>query len=128
MSTDFSISSTVQTYPKRLPYREIKEKVLGKRYELSLVFIGKTRAQSLNEAYRQKTYSPNVLSFPLDEKSGEIFICPQVAKREAAKFNLSVKGYIAFLFIHGCLHLKGYEHGATMERHERSLLKAFSIS
>lgn len=128
MSTNFFLSSTVQSYPTHLPYQEIKEKILGVRYELSLVFIGKTRAQSLNEAYRQKTYSPNVLSFPLEKSSGEIFICPQVAQREASKFDLSRDGYIAYLFIHGCLHLKGLDHGATMESRERALLKTFNIS
>ncbi len=106
----------------------MKRKVLGARYELSLVFVGKTRATALNKAYRGKTYSPNVLSFPLTENTGEIVICPHVAVKEAAKFNLSVDGYIAFLFIHGLLHLKGYDHGDTMERMERKHLKTFNIS
>lgn len=128
MNDTFSLSSTVRTYPAHLPYQAIKEKVLGKRYVLSLVFIGQTRAQTLNESYRQKTYIPNVLSFPLDATSGEIFICPHVAQREAAKFSLTPEGYVGFLFIHGCLHLKGLDHGDTMETRERTLLKAFNIS
>jgi probable rRNA maturation factor len=126
MST-FSISSTIKKYPQRLPLKEIKNKILGKRYELSLVFVGKTRAQALNEAYRQKNYTPNVLSFPLSDEAGEIFICPEVAKREAVKFELSERGYIAYLFIHGCLHLKGYDHGDTMDKLEQKYLKAFNI-
>lgn len=106
----------------------MKEAILGKSYELSLVFIGPDRARRLNEESRQKTYVPNVLSFPLSNSAGEIFICPHVAKREAKNFNLSERGYIAYLFIHGCVHLKGYDHGATMERLERKYLKAFNIS
>lgn len=102
-------------------------KILGKRYELSLVFIGKTRAATLNKEYRNKTYSPNVLSFPLDEKTGEIFICPQVAASEASKYNLSIKNYVAFLFIHGCLHLKGYDHSDTMDALENKWLKHFDL-
>ena len=120
-------TSTVTTYPKKHPYEEIKSKILGKRYELSLVFIGKTRAASLNKQYRNKSYSPNVLSFPLDEGTGEIFICPQVAQAEAAKYNLTPTNYVAFLFIHGCLHLKGYDHGATMEKLEQKWLKHFQL-
>jgi len=121
-----SITSTIKKYPKH-PYEQIADKILGKRYELSLVFIGKTRAATLNKQYRNKTYSPNVLSFPLDERTGEIFICPLVAKAEASKYNLSTKNYVAFLFIHGCLHLKGHDHGDTMDTLERKYLKQFEL-
>tara|TARA_B100002051_G_C16744591_1_gene646651 strand:- start:5379 stop:5810 length:432 start_codon:yes stop_codon:yes gene_type:complete len=122
-----SISSTIKTYPKRLPFDDIKRKILGAKYELSLVFVGSKRATALNKEYRNKTYSPNVLSFPLDEQTGEIFICPEVSQRECKKFNLSPNGYIAFLFIHGCLHLKGHDHGDTMDKLEQKYLKTFKI-
>lgn len=124
----FTTSSTVRAYPANLPFSAIKQAILGAKYELSLTFVGEKRAASLNKAYRQKTYSPNVLSFPLTETAGEIFITPAVAKREAAKFDLTPNGYIAYLFIHGCLHLKGYDHGDTMDKLERKYLKAFNIS
>lgn len=121
-----SITSTVKSYPRH-KYADMAEKILGKRYDLSLVFVGRTRAATLNKAYRNKAYSPNVLSFPLDERTGEIFICPQVAASEAAKFDLSVKGYVGFLFIHGCLHLKGLDHGATMDKQEQKWVKHFAL-
>jgi rRNA maturation RNase YbeY len=66
-----------------------------------------------------KSYTPNVLSYPLTDETGEIFICPTVAQKEAHKFNLSYEGYVAYLLIHGLLHLKGYDHGDTMEKLER---------
>ena len=122
-----TISSTVAKYPHH-PYETIKNTILGKSYTLSLTFVGEARAQKLNIAYRQKDYIPNVLSFPLDAKTGEIFICPQVAKKQAKDFNLSVDGYIAFLFIHGCVHLKGHDHGDTMDKLEQKYLRQFSIS
>ena len=122
-----SISSTVKKYPKHLPFNDIKRKILGAQYELSLVYIGSKRATTLNTTYRRKTYSPNVLSFPPDKETGEIFICPEVSVRESKKFNLSPNGYIAFLFIHGCLHLKGYDHGDTMDTLEQKYLKMFKI-
>ena len=123
-----SISATVKTYPKKHPYEAIKDKVLGKRYDLPLVFVGPTRAQTLNRTYRNKTYSPNVLSFPLDESTGEIFICPTVAKSEFRKFDFTKpEQYVAFLFIHGCLHLNGHDHGDTMEKLEQKWLKHFKI-
>ena len=123
----FSLSSTVQKYPEHM-YEAMKNAILGRRYELSLVFIGTDRATTLNQQYRNKSYSPNVLSFPLSESTGEIFICPHVATREAAKFDLTAEGYVAFLFIHGCLHLKGLDHGATMENQEQKYLRKFNVS
>lgn len=125
--TNFSITNTTRSvYPKH-PYEEIKNDVLGQTYELTLNFVGGTRAQKLNAAYRNKTYTPNVLSFPLDPKVGEIYITPTIAKKEAHKFDLTPKGYIAYLFIHGCLHLKGLPHGAHMEKQEQKYLKKYNL-
>ena len=105
----------------------MKNAVLGKQYDLSLSFVGATRAQRFNQAYRKKDYVPNVLSFPLAESTGEIIICPQVAKREAKNFDLSVNGYIAYLFIHGLVHLKGHDHGDTMDKLEQKYMRQFAI-
>lgn len=123
----FTISNTIKKYPKKLPYETIKKKIMGAKYGLSLVFIGKQKATSLNKSSRNKNYTPNVLSFPLSENYGEIYICPEVAKKEAKNFNLTANGHIAFLFIHGLLHLKGYNHGKEMDKMEKKYLKAFSI-
>lgn len=123
---NFYLNSTVKSHPRH-PYNDIKDAILGKKYELSLTFIGTTRAQKLNVQYRKKNYTPNVLSFPLDSTHGEIYICPQIANKEAHEFNLSQRGYVGFLFIHGLLHLKGYKHGAKMETLEKRYLKRFAI-
>jgi probable rRNA maturation factor len=125
--SDFAINSTVKKYPKKYPYESIKRRIVGAKYTLSLTFIGKTRAISLNKQYRNKTYIPNVLSFPLDEANGEIFICPAVSQTEAKTFNLSQNGYVAFLFIHGLLHLKGHDHGDNMDKLEQKYIKMFKI-
>lgn len=106
----------------------IADAILGKRYAVSLVFIGEARAQKLNVAHRNKTYIPNILSFPYDDRTGEIFICPRVAAREAKQHGYkSVTKYITFLFIHGCLHLKGYDHSDTMDALERKWSKRFDV-
>lgn len=123
---NFSINSTVSEYPV-FPYLEIKEAIVGKKYVTSLNFVGAKRAQALNIAYRQKNYVPNVLSFPLDEKTGEVFICLAVAKKEAKNFNLSPNGYVAYLFIHGLLHLKGHDHSDKMDALEQKYVKKFAI-
>lgn len=128
MSDAFYISRTTRTKEPSLPYERIKNDILGSRYVVSLVFVGKDKARALNYAHRRKTYVPNVLSFPIDSSTGEIFITPSVAAREASKYHLSVKGYIGFLFIHALLHLKGLDHGATMEKAEARYKKIYRLT
>lgn len=120
------IHSTVRDYP-RLPYEKITNAILGTDYNLSLVFIGEDRARTLNQVHRKKTYVPNVLSFPLEKKVGEIFITPAQANKEAARRNMTIRGYVGFLLIHGLLHLKGYSHGATMDKAEKKYVKQFAL-
>lgn len=124
---DLTIESTIVAKQPNWPYRDIKTAILGKRYQLALTFIGTDRAKQLNQTYRQKDYTPNVLSFPLAETVGEIYICPKIAAREAANFDLTPRQHIAFLFIHGCLHLKGLDHGATMDKLEQKYMRKFKI-
>jgi probable rRNA maturation factor len=123
---NFWITSTAREYPT-LPYEKIKDAILGKKYVLSLAFIGGTRATALNKTYRGKDYTPNVLSFPLDEMVGEIFITPTIAKKEASKFEMTHSGYIGFLFVHACLHLKGLDHGDTMDKAEKKYCTKYSL-
>jgi rRNA maturation RNase YbeY len=108
-----------------LLFKKIKEKILGKKYELSLVFIGDKRAINLNKKYRNKTYNPNVLSFPVDEQSGEIFINLRQLEKETKKFEMNHGELTKFMFIHGCLHLKKHDHGPEMEKLEEKFLKLF---
>lgn len=105
-----------------IPFTKIKNSVLGRSYSLSLVFIGKTLSRRLNRIYRKKDRSTNILSFPLSNKSGEIFIDLETAEKEATDFEMTFPKFVTFLFIHGLLHLKGMEHGAKMERAEKKLL------
>lgn len=117
---------TKDTLP-RVSFAEIKNEILGEKYNLSLVFCGSRKSKELNRTYRDKDHPTNVLSFPLDKNNGEIFITPAVAKKEAVKFNKNYKNFVGFLFIHGCLHLKGMEHGSTMEKAETKFQKKFRI-
>lgn len=124
--SDVAICATARSYPK-LPYSEMKDDILGREYRLSLVFVGQERARSLNKQYRNKTYTPNVLSFPLSEQDGEIFITPSIAKKECVKYDLSPTGYIGFLYIHALLHLKGLDHGATMDKAETKYTQKYGL-
>lgn len=103
---------------------EIKNTILGKRYELSVVLVDNKESKKLNQKNRNKNKPANVLSFPLEEKAGEIFLDLET-KKEAGEFEMGYKKYLTFLFIHGCLHLKGYDHGVEMEKLENKFLKKF---
>lgn len=109
------------------PFEKIKDTVLGKSYDLSLTFVGQTASRRLNLTHRKKNKPTNVLSFPLSKTSGEIIITPSVADKQAEKFGLSKRQFIGKLFIHGLLHLKGFEHGSRMDEEESRLLKRFKI-
>lgn len=111
----------------RMPFISIKEDILGPTYELSLAFVDPKKAQELNITYRKKEYIPNILSFPLDVNSGEIIICPKVAKAQAPLYKKTFENYILFLFIHGCFHLKGYTHGSLMEREEKKIREKYLV-
>lgn len=107
-----------------IPYARIAASVLP-TYDISLVLAGEKRAQTLNRVLRKKTYVPNVLSYATGKHSGEIILCPAVAKRDASKYDMTYRAHLAFLFIHGLLHLKGYAHGTTMDKREREILARF---
>lgn len=108
-----------------LPFVAIKDRILGKNYELSIFCAGKTLARKINKERRGKDYVPNILSFSISKSSGEIIFELNEVKREAPEFDMSYKEFTKFLFIHGLLHLKGFDHGKKMESLEKKYLKLF---
>jgi len=79
---------------------------------ISLAFVNKGEIQNLNKKYRRKNKPTDVLSFLIDEKKclGEIIICPEIVKENAKKYGISVRKELMKVFIHGILHLCGYNH------------------
>lgn len=106
---------------------DIKKEILKEKYSLSVNFVSPAYAQELNIKYRDKDYIPNILSFPLDKNSGEIYICLSVARSEAKKFSLSYKNFLILLLVHGCLHLRGLDHGDEMDKLEEKISKKFML-
>jgi probable rRNA maturation factor len=131
---NFEISTTLKKNPKfkKKFWEEAKNEILGKNYELSLVFIGDKKSKSLNINFRKKDYSANVLSFSIDKDFGEIFINFPNAKKECIKFERKTENFIDFLFIHGLSHLKGYDHlnekdSEEMEGFEKKIRKKLGV-
>jgi probable rRNA maturation factor len=110
-----------------LPFVKMKNTILGKDYELSLVCVGNKASQRLNKVYRGKDTPTNILAFSLDETEGEIFIDLKRSRVDAPSFERPYRNFIGFLFIHALLHLKGFDHGSKMERKEATLMKRFDL-
>lgn len=113
-----------------LPFLEIKDKILQKDFVLNIVFLKEKEIQELNIKYRNKNYTPNVLTFPYDEISGEIFICKKIARSQYKSFNLNYNSFLKLLIIHGCLHLDGFDHDnedslQKMSNKEQAILSLF---
>jgi probable rRNA maturation factor len=120
------INTTKEKLPKH-PFKKMATRVLGDNYDLNLTIIDTEKIKQLNQGYRGKNSPTDILSFPLSESSGEIFLCLSEAKKETPKFKRNFDNFIAFLFIHGLMHLKGFDHSSTMESKEQTIRQEFGI-
>lgn len=125
--TNVTVSQTIRKPWNTSGFEDIVRGVLGSRYILSVVLIGDKKAKKLNRVYKNKNTPANVLTFPLTDIEGEMYINIAKAKREAKKFGFTEAQNVRFLLIHGCLHLKGYTHGSTMEEAEDELVKKYIL-
>jgi len=121
-----TITNKTKGHLPRCPFVSIKNKILGEKYEFGLTLLTSREQKKINYKYRGKNETTNILSFPLSKSSGEITLDPLKIKKEAPLFQMSYPQFFKFLLIHGCLHLKGFEHSSTMERQEKKYLKLFS--
>ena len=120
------LRKTSGTIPQ-VDFLSIKNHILGKSYELSLVFPGTTESIQLHKQFKSKNDPVNILSFPLSDAEGEIIITLATARRECVTWNLSYHEYLTYLFIHGCTHLRGLDHGDEMDQLEKKYCKHFKI-
>lgn len=108
-------------------FKKIQKAVLGSKYDLSLVFISSKKIQALNKIYRNLNKPTDILSFPLSKNNGEMFICLSETKKMAKEFDRTYENFLDYLFIHGCVHLKGYDHGPKMEKIEKKFRNKFKV-
>jgi len=111
---------------------------LKQRALLSLVFLSNNGIAKINKRWRNKSAETVVLSFPLDLNEpgngmpwelGEIFISIEKASEQAVQHNHGLKRELAFLFVHGMLHILGFDHEdpedeKIMFARQRSILQA----
>lgn len=112
--------------------------------EVSLLICGDKKMRDLNREYREKDYVTDVLSFPAHENLrkktypeatlflGDLAICHPQTIRQAKAFSIGYWDEFVHLFIHGVIHLLGYDHELSskeeklMEEWEEKALKKFS--
>lgn len=126
MQDTISIVNKTKGKLPRLPFARLKKEILGDAYELSIALVTPRESHRLNLTYREKDNATNVLSFPLSKNSGELILDTATSAKDAKNFDMTPNKFLLFLVIHGMLHLKGMEHGSTMEKAEKKFLKIFS--
>lgn len=89
-------------------------------YEISLLMTDDETIQEYNKEYRNKDNATDVLSFPMEDNImlGDIAISFDTAKRQAEESEININREVSFLFIHGLLHLLGYDHETSQQDEE----------
>lgn len=125
-------------------------------FSINLYFINPIKIKKLNNKFRNINKPTDVLSFPflplkkdevidldkypedIDRTNnhlclGEIFICDKIAKKQAREYGHTILRERCFLFVHGILHLLGYDHiedddRFAMEDAQRQILNKCEIT
>ena len=114
-----------------------KQTIVSKRkhpqFSIDLLFCGDNKMKTINSSFREKAKTTDVLSFPLYESLrnesqeflipgelslGDIIISRDVAARQAKEFSLNIEEEVIHLFVHGFLHLLGFDHEVSKEEEE----------
>ena len=112
--------------------------------ELGILFVGDQRMRGLNRRYRGKNHTTDVLAFamreacpphllhPMRDMLGDVVISVPTAWRQAMEAGRSLDDELAWLLVHGILHLCGYDHERSkkeahrMHRRERMVLQSIA--
>ena len=108
--------------------------------KIELIIVDNKTMQTLNFEHKGKDSSTDVLSFPVDapftEQSnfdmplGSIVISQKYVKEKAEVLSHTIQDELSLLFIHGMLHLLGFDHEkdeGEMRIREEELIKIFDL-
>lgn len=104
----------------------------------AVAMVDDERMKQLNELFRDKSVTTDVLSFPNEPDEfdpdktnlGDIVISAEQASRQAAENGLSFEAELKQLILHGLLHLCGYDHetdNGEMDARELELRKQLGL-
>ena len=108
---DIFFNSLANSFPRK--YKFIKKKI-----SLTILLSNNKNIKRLNKKFRKKNKSTDVLSFPFEKKFniknclylGDIIISYEFMNKPKTLSNLEFKNKVTKIFIHGFLHLLGYNH------------------
>jgi probable rRNA maturation factor len=108
--------------------------------EIELIVTDNKTMQALNSEYRAKNKATDVLSFPINSAFGEeiipgmplgsIVISADLVKERSAEFGHKIEDEFSLLFIHGLLHLLGFDHevdNGEMRNKEKNIIETFAL-
>ncbi|TNF03182.1 MAG: rRNA maturation RNase YbeY [Gammaproteobacteria bacterium] len=104
-------------------------------FYLNVGLVGDQRMRTMNRDFRAKDKTTDVLTLALyddirageellfeEVELGDIFISGPVMKKQAKEFNVTIEQEFFHLFVHGFLHLLGFDHEISPE--EEKLMEA----
>ena len=105
----------------------------------NLAFLTKVEIQDMNKRFAGKNKPTNVLSFPSNEDLteerflGDIAICSELIVEEARYQGKETQDHLIHIFVHGVLHLLGFDHeehssAQQMESLEIKILKKIGVA
>lgn len=103
--------------------------------DIELIFVNNDEIQQLNKEHRNIDKATDVLSFPLEFDMpnmplGSVVISINFVQKKADEYGHSFQDELQLLFIHGLLHLLGYDHEVDNGEHrdkEEELIKTFNL-
>lgn len=102
--------------------------------EIELIITSNDEIKRINAEHRKIDKATDVLSFPYEEMPmsplGSIVISEDFVREKAVELEHSTSDELALLFIHGLLHLLGYDHevdSGEMREKEKSIIELFSL-
>lgn len=112
-----------------LEYARKYEGLENTELEFSIIIVDNKRIHEINKEYRGIDRPTDVISFALEDSEGvelenyrilgDIYISIDKVKEQAKEYGHSEKRELAFLTVHGFLHLLGYDH---MEKEEEKIM------
>ena len=102
--------------------------------EIEFIFTNNSEIQEINLTTRGIDKPTDVLSFPYDDMPntplGSIVISADFVEEQSKFYNHNFSDELALLFIHGLLHLVGYDHEVDNGEHrqkEEELIKKYDL-
>ena len=102
--------------------------------DVELVFVNDDEMRKINREQRGIDKATDVLSFPYEQVvgglMGSVVISTDTANRVASELGHSIECEIALLFLHGILHIFGYDHeidDGQMRGKEKEVIEHFSL-